>query len=248
MHIRSSVGVGLIWDSPFGPLRFDMAFPLTKQSYDQHAAVPLRRRDQILIVRRPADGRGRCRHARPMTQSAPFSSIGGRGSRVREIAALRAPSRSPAPISIGRITGIAALDRAAPHDLAFLDKPKYADQLSATRRGACLTTSATPAVLPPMSACSASREPYRAFVEVARTLFPDALRPSSLFEASGVATGAYVHPSARLESGVTDRSGCRHRAACRDRDRHRDRRQRRDRRRGAHRARLRDRCQCFDHQ
>jgi outer membrane protein insertion porin family len=35
MHIRSSVGVGLIWDSPFGPLRFDYSFPLTKQTYDQ---------------------------------------------------------------------------------------------------------------------------------------------------------------------------------------------------------------------
>ena len=28
--IRSSVGVGLIWDSPFGPLRFDLAYPLKK--------------------------------------------------------------------------------------------------------------------------------------------------------------------------------------------------------------------------
>ena len=32
--IRASVGVGLIWNSPFGPLRFDYAFPLAKQSYD----------------------------------------------------------------------------------------------------------------------------------------------------------------------------------------------------------------------
>jgi outer membrane protein insertion porin family len=32
--IRSSVGVGLIWDSPLGPLRFDLAYALTKQSYD----------------------------------------------------------------------------------------------------------------------------------------------------------------------------------------------------------------------
>jgi outer membrane protein insertion porin family len=31
---RSSVGVGLIWDSPFGPLRIDYAVALTKQSYD----------------------------------------------------------------------------------------------------------------------------------------------------------------------------------------------------------------------
>jgi outer membrane protein insertion porin family len=28
--IRSSVGVGFIWDSPLGPLRFDLAYPLTK--------------------------------------------------------------------------------------------------------------------------------------------------------------------------------------------------------------------------
>ena len=35
MYVRSSVGVGLIWDSPFGPLRFDYSFPITKRSYDQ---------------------------------------------------------------------------------------------------------------------------------------------------------------------------------------------------------------------
>jgi outer membrane protein insertion porin family len=33
--IRSSVGVGIIWDSPLGPLRFDLAYALTKESYDQ---------------------------------------------------------------------------------------------------------------------------------------------------------------------------------------------------------------------
>jgi outer membrane protein insertion porin family len=35
MHIRSSVGVGLLWDSPFGPLRFDYSFPLTQEPYDR---------------------------------------------------------------------------------------------------------------------------------------------------------------------------------------------------------------------
>jgi len=35
MHMRSSVGVGLIWDSPFGPLRFDYAVPLTSEPYDR---------------------------------------------------------------------------------------------------------------------------------------------------------------------------------------------------------------------
>jgi UDP-3-O-[3-hydroxymyristoyl] glucosamine N-acyltransferase len=34
-------------------------------------------------------------------------------------------------------------------------------------------------------------------------LFPDALRPSLMFAAAGIASGAHVHPSARLESGVS---------------------------------------------
>jgi outer membrane protein insertion porin family len=33
--IRTSVGVGLIWASPFGPLRFDYAVPLTKGPFDR---------------------------------------------------------------------------------------------------------------------------------------------------------------------------------------------------------------------
>ncbi|MGX1323101.1 outer membrane protein insertion porin family [Bradyrhizobium sp. USDA 377] len=33
--IRSSVGVGLIWQSPFGPLRFDYAVPLSKGKFDR---------------------------------------------------------------------------------------------------------------------------------------------------------------------------------------------------------------------
>ncbi|MGN6115604.1 MAG: outer membrane protein assembly factor BamA [Nitrobacter sp.] len=33
--VRTSVGVGLIWTSPFGPLRFDYAIPITKGKYDR---------------------------------------------------------------------------------------------------------------------------------------------------------------------------------------------------------------------
>jgi outer membrane protein insertion porin family len=32
---RVSVGASLIWDSPFGPLRFDFAYPVLKQPYDR---------------------------------------------------------------------------------------------------------------------------------------------------------------------------------------------------------------------
>jgi outer membrane protein insertion porin family len=33
--VRTSVGVGLVWASPFGPLRFDYAIPLTKGQFDR---------------------------------------------------------------------------------------------------------------------------------------------------------------------------------------------------------------------
>ena len=33
--VRASAGASIIWDSPFGPLRFDFAYPFLKRSYDR---------------------------------------------------------------------------------------------------------------------------------------------------------------------------------------------------------------------
>jgi outer membrane protein insertion porin family len=33
--VRASVGASIIWDSPFGPLRFDFAYPFLKAGYDK---------------------------------------------------------------------------------------------------------------------------------------------------------------------------------------------------------------------
>ncbi|MEA2945925.1 MAG: UDP-3-O-[3-hydroxymyristoyl] glucosamine N-acyltransferase [Alphaproteobacteria bacterium] len=133
----------------------------------------------------------------------PFFFDRGRGLTVREIASLTgAEPRSGTDLD-RRITGVASLDRAAPSELAFLDKPKYADQLAGSSAGACLMTERHAGGAPAHICVLSVREPYRAFVEVTRRLFPDALRPSSLFEAGGVSVGARVHPSARMESAVT---------------------------------------------
>jgi outer membrane protein insertion porin family len=35
MIVRASVGAGLIWQSPFGPLRFDYAVPIAKGPNDR---------------------------------------------------------------------------------------------------------------------------------------------------------------------------------------------------------------------
>jgi UDP-3-O-[3-hydroxymyristoyl] glucosamine N-acyltransferase len=124
------------------------------------------------------------------------------GLSVGEIAALtKATPRAGAQLD-RRITNIAPLDRAGPHDLTFLDNAKYADALTATRAGACFVAARFESRAPAALNVLRADEPYRAFVAVARALFPDALRPSSLFETEGVAPGAFVHPTARIESGA----------------------------------------------
>jgi UDP-3-O-[3-hydroxymyristoyl] glucosamine N-acyltransferase len=124
------------------------------------------------------------------------------GLSLREIAALTGAKPQPGAELDRRITGIAALDRAAPSDLCFLDDAKFAAPASICEAGACLTLERLAHLLPGRVRLLYAAAPYRAFVEVSRKLYPDALRPSSLFEARGVAAGALVHPTARLESGV----------------------------------------------
>jgi UDP-3-O-[3-hydroxymyristoyl] glucosamine N-acyltransferase len=133
----------------------------------------------------------------------PLLSRTARGLTIGEIvtlagAALRAGS--PADRLIGNI---APLDRAGPRDLVFFDNAAYLDRLHATCAGACLVAVRFAGDVPGTASVLQVAEPYRAFIKVARALFPEALRPSSLFEVQGTAPGVFLHPTARLESSVT---------------------------------------------
>jgi outer membrane protein insertion porin family len=35
MGFRASIGAGLIWQSPFGPLRLEAAYPILKKKFDE---------------------------------------------------------------------------------------------------------------------------------------------------------------------------------------------------------------------
>ncbi|MPZ58495.1 MAG: UDP-3-O-(3-hydroxymyristoyl)glucosamine N-acyltransferase [Rhizobiales bacterium] len=136
-----------------------------------------------------------------MTKPMFFKSA--RNLTIGEIAALTGAEPRPGS-PLDRVIGnLAPLDRAGPNDLAFFDNAAYHGRLRATRAGACLVTARFESEVPGRVIVLCVRNPYRAFVNVARALFPDALRPSSLFEAQGTAIGAFVHPTARVESGVT---------------------------------------------
>jgi UDP-3-O-[3-hydroxymyristoyl] glucosamine N-acyltransferase len=122
---------------------------------------------------------------------------------VADIAGLTGSKLKEGGAAARRIGNIASLDSAGAADICFLDDPHYLRELAETRAGACLIAPRFAASAPPRLTVLLNDEPYRAFVVVALALFPEALRPSSLFGASGRAEGARVHPSARIEAGVT---------------------------------------------
>ena len=138
--------------------------------------------------------------------SEPVFLRHSRGLTVGEIAALIGAAAAPVAFEARRLTGIAALDRASPADLSFLESRNFAAAASGSRAGACLTTAALAPHLPAEIAPLIVAAPYRAFVEAARAMFPHALRPSSLSPA-GSAAGAYIDKTARLEPDVTIEPG-----------------------------------------
>ena len=128
------------------------------------------------------------------------------GLSIDEIAGLAGATAPAAAPHARLISGIGPLDRASPSDLTFFDNRNFIDAARSTHAGACLTSAALAKELPAHVAALVVREPYRAFVTVARAMFPHALRPSSLTAAGGV-EGAHVDKSARLEDGVTIEPG-----------------------------------------
>jgi UDP-3-O-[3-hydroxymyristoyl] glucosamine N-acyltransferase len=125
------------------------------------------------------------------------------GLTVAEIVSLTGAEFGDAARLAHVITDVAPVDLAGPTDLTFLESNKYADALATTHAGACLMPQRFEGRVPGSLIVLRSREPYRAFVAVHSELYPQSLRPTSLFENNDIAPGATVHPTARLESGVT---------------------------------------------
>lgn len=125
------------------------------------------------------------------------------GLTVGEIAALTGAALADVTNRAQRMTNIAPIDLAEAGDLTFVDNAKFARTLASTRAGAVLISEPFRALVPSGLIVLLTPEPYKCFVLVARELYPDTLRPASLFEAEGIAPNASVHRSARLEGGVT---------------------------------------------
>jgi UDP-3-O-[3-hydroxymyristoyl] glucosamine N-acyltransferase len=123
--------------------------------------------------------------------------------RLRQVAEL-ACATLPADIDGDLVLeGVAPLESARSGDLAYMDNPAYGGALAETRAAACLVAPRFAAKVPATTVAIVTPEPYRVFAQVLGLLFPSSVRPGSSFAATGVSPGSFVHPTARLEHGVT---------------------------------------------
>ncbi|MDO8874943.1 MAG: UDP-3-O-(3-hydroxymyristoyl)glucosamine N-acyltransferase [Pseudolabrys sp.] len=129
-----------------------------------------------------------------------------RGLSTDEIVVLTGAAVPQGTVRARHIVNVAPLDRASPSDISFFDNKRFSTAASNTHAGVCLTSAALAKELPPRVTVLVVKEPFRAFVQVARALFPQSLRPSSLAQ-PGTVAGAHIDATARLESGVTVEPG-----------------------------------------
>ncbi len=99
-------------------------------------------------------------------------------------------------------SGIGPLDSAGSNDVSFLENAQYVDQAGRTAAGLVIVG---PRHAPKVAEASVKlvvNDPYRVFARIAAAFFPTSMRPQSLFGATGISAGAFIHPEARLEAGV----------------------------------------------
>ena len=111
---------------------------------------------------------------------------------LAEIAAI-AGAALPAGADPGfMVRGAGALEGAREDQIAYMDNPKYAAALAATRAGVCLVSAKFAPAVPAGTIALLCRAPYRAYAEVVTRLYPDATRPQSSFGESGVSEPSRV--------------------------------------------------------
>lgn len=101
------------------------------------------------------------------------------------------------------VEGVAPLETAGAGDAAYMDNPKYVAALTATGAGLCFVSPRFAERVPAGTVALVTPAPYHAFAKLLATFHPQALRPASMFGSAGVAPGAFVHATARLEADVT---------------------------------------------
>lgn len=98
------------------------------------------------------------------------------------------------------------IEAAPANSLTFIDNPKYKKALQTTKASVVICSAKNVDLVPKSVVALVSDQPYKAFAVAMGELFPTAIRPQPVVS-TGIASGAYVDPTATLEADVTVEHG-----------------------------------------
>ena len=116
------------------------------------------------------------------------------GLTIAEIISLTGAETRDATRLSHLIRDVAPIDHAGPTDLTFIESNKYVDALATTHAGACLMPARFESRAPDSLLVLRTPEAFQAFVTVHSELYPQSLRPTSLFESDDIAPSAADAP------------------------------------------------------
>jgi len=101
------------------------------------------------------------------------------------------------------LRGGASLETAESWHVAYMDHARYAEALRATLAGACIVAERFAHMVPSGTVALVVRDPHRTYAQMLARMHPEALRPAPVLGQDGTAAaGCFVHPSARIGTGV----------------------------------------------
>jgi UDP-3-O-[3-hydroxymyristoyl] glucosamine N-acyltransferase len=124
-----------------------------------------------------------------------------------EIASLTGAQLATPDLAGNVILRLSALDASVPGSLVFVAGRKMPDLPGVLKAAAIILNGEDHRAVPAGVAILVAERPQQAFASVGRLLFPSAVRPEPLTGETGVSAKAFVHESARLETGVIVEAG-----------------------------------------
>lgn len=105
------------------------------------------------------------------------------------------------------IHDVRPLDEAGEEHISFIDNPKYAPQLDATKAAACFVAEKFLSRVPEATAAVSSQQPYHSFAKALFLFYPDAGRPASWGDVAVKPGEGAIHETAEIEDDVVIEPG-----------------------------------------
>lgn len=125
------------------------------------------------------------------------------GIRLADLAASLGLTLSDQTAADRIVRGLAPIYRGVDGDICYILSRKNRAELETCKATAIICSEQVAALIPDHIAVLIGKDPALAFARAGAILHPDAMKPAAVVPGEGISALAVIHPTARLEAGVT---------------------------------------------